>query len=207
MSATALSIKIALDEVADRDRDVARWLGQVGYPQPRSRPRGFNTLLRALIGQQISVKAAAGIYAKLEGLIGDMHSPATILAAQDETLRSGGLSRQKVSYARALSEALVCGALDLDALPALDDAKAAAAISAIRGFGPWSAQMYLMFAEQRPDVWAADDLALQEGLRRIRGLPERPKAKATHDLVEIWRPHRTTLALFCWHVYANSVPL
>lgn len=207
MPDTAAQITQALDAVAAIDPDVRRWLAKVGYPEPRSRPRGYNTLLRALIGQQISVKAAAGIYAKLETVLGDLHDPARVIAATDDMLRSGGLSRQKVSYARALAEALVSGALDLDLLPALDDQAATLAISSIRGFGPWSAQMYLMFAERRPDVWAPDDLALQEGVRRIRGLPLRPKGRETLELVANWRPHRTVLALFCWHVYANSTPL
>lgn len=207
MPSTAEQIRTALDAVAAHDADVCRWLTQVGYPEPRRRPPGYNTLLRALIGQQISVKAAAGIYAKLEAVLGDLHDPARVIAASDETMRAGGLSRQKISYARALAEALVSGGLDLERLSALDEEEAIAAIAAVRGFGRWSAQMYLMFAESRTDVWAPDDLGLQEGLRRIRGLAERPKGKATTAMVDAWRPHRTTMALFCWHVYANSAPV
>jgi DNA-3-methyladenine glycosylase II len=207
MALTHEQIDTAITAVAQQDAAVARWLAHVGTPQPRVLPHGYETLFRALVSQQISVAAARGILAKLEAMLGDITDPVRVLAASDEMLRSGGLSRQKIGYARALADAVVSGALDFDALPALDDEAAIARISAIRGFGRWSAQMYLMFAEGRTDLWAPDDMALQEGVRRLCGLAERPKPKATLALVEPWRPHRTAMALFCWHVYAAKAPL
>jgi DNA-3-methyladenine glycosylase II len=193
-------VRTAIDAVAKRDKDVKRWVKSIGYPEPRSRPRGYNALLRTLVAQQVSVAAANSIYKKLVGVIGDADDPAALLSCSDEALRSGGLSRQKVSYARSLAEAVVTGTLNFRKLPRMTDADAIKAISAIKGFGPWSAEIYLMFAEGRADIWPSDDLGLQEGLKRLKALAERPKAKATLELVDAWRPHRSAMALFCWHV-------
>jgi DNA-3-methyladenine glycosylase II len=200
MAISAKDINAGIDAVAKRDKDVKRTLKIIGYPEPRSRPRGYNALLRTLVAQQVSVAAANSIYKKLSGIIGDADDPAALLGCTDEALRSGGLSRQKVSYARSLAEAVVTGTLNFRKLPRMDDATAIKNISSIKGFGPWSAEIYLMFAEGRRDIWPSDDLALQEAIKRLRGLPERPKAKATIAMVESWRPHRSAMALFCWHV-------
>jgi DNA-3-methyladenine glycosylase II len=204
MGITRTDIKTSLDAVARKDRHVRSWLKNVGYPETRVRPKGYNALLRTLVGQQVSVAAAKSIYAKLETVVGDLNDPLVLSACDDETLRSGGLSRQKMSYARALADAVITGALDFRKLPRMDDETAIKSISAIHGFGRWSAEIYLMFAEGRKDIWPSDDLALQEAVKRIQQLPERPKGKATIALVEHWRPHRSVMSLFCWHVYANS---
>jgi DNA-3-methyladenine glycosylase II len=149
-------VKEELDALAARDTDVKRWLKRIGYPQPRVRERGFNALVRALIGQQVSIAAAASIYQKLEKAVGDLHDARVLHAASDDVLRSGGLSRQKVGYARSLADAVVSGALDFSAMPQLSDDDAIAAISAVKGFGRWSAEIYLMFAETffRRMIWA-----------------------------------------------------
>ncbi len=204
MGLSKTTIKTGIDAVAKRDPDVHRWLKQVGYPETRVRPRGYNALLRTLVGQQVSVAAARSIYAKLEAIVGDLDDPAVLLACDDDTLRSGGLSRQKVSYARALATAVATGALNFRRLPRMEDEAAIQSISAVHGFGRWSAEIYLMFAEGRTDIWPSDDLALQEAIKRLRSLPDRPKAKATIAMVDLWRPHRSVMALFCWHVYAKS---
>lgn len=193
-------IKSGIDTVARRDRDVKRWLKAIGYPEPRSRPKGYNALLRTLVAQQVSVAAANSIYKKLETVVGDMKDPAALLSCTDDQLRSGGLSRPKVSYARSLAEAVVTGDLNFRQLPKMKDEDAIAKISSIRGFGIWSAEIYLMFAEGRSDIWPSLDLGLQEGLKRLRALEIRPTAKLTIPLVEDWRPHRSVMALFCWHV-------
>ncbi len=200
MGLAADQIKISIDAVSKRDKDVKRWVKMIGYPEPRSRPKGYNALLRTLVAQQVSVAAANSIYKKVEAVVGDMKDPAALLACTDAQLRSGGLSGPKVSYARALAEAVVTGTLNFRKLPKMTDDEAIASISAVRGFGVWSAEIYLMFAEGRPDIWPALDLGLQEGLKRLRGLETRPTAKATLPLVEDWRPHRSAMSLFCWHV-------
>jgi DNA-3-methyladenine glycosylase II len=200
MGLTADQIKQGIDAVARHDKDVKRVLKVIGYPEPRSRPKGYNALMRTLVGQQVSVAAANSIYKKLETIVGDLKDPAVLLGCTDEQLRAGGLSRPKVSYARALAEAVASGALNFRKLPKMSDEEAIASISAVRGFGVWSAEIYLMFAEGRADIWPSLDLGLQEGLKRLRKLETRPTAKATLPLVESWRPHRSALSLFCWHV-------
>jgi DNA-3-methyladenine glycosylase II len=204
MGLSSDQIKSGLDALARKHAPVRKWVKQIGYPEPRKRKRGYNTLIRTLIGQQVSVAAANGIYNKLETILGDLHDPEILLAADDDVLRSGGLSRQKVGYARSLAEAVTSGTLNFRKLPKLSDEDAIDAISQIKGFGRWSAEIYLMFAEGRADIFPANDLAVQEGLKRILDLPERPKEKATRLLGEIYAPHRTALALFTWHVYAMT---
>lgn len=192
----------ALDELARREPLIAGELARVGYPAPRIRERGFATLLRTIIGQQVSVAAAAAIWRRLEERIGAPPDPQALMALDDEALRGCGLSRQKAVYARSLAEHLVTGRLDLAALPR-DDEDAVALLTQVHGIGRWSAEIYLMFAEGRPDIWPAGDLAVREGLGRILGLAARPTEGEVRRLGEAWRPHRSALALFTWHAYAN----
>ena len=114
-----------------------------------------------------------------------------------------GLSRQKQGYARSLAELVVSGALPLDALPE-DDEEAIAYLTKVKGIGRWSAEIYLLFAEGRADIWPAGDLAVQEGVKRILLLEERPTEKPTRELAENWRPHRGAAAIFTWHYYATG---
>ena len=175
-------------------------VGNAGHPAPRISKRGFATLLRTIIGQQVSVASAAAVYRKLETLVGDPGDPHTILAASDETLRAAGLSRQKASYARSLAEEVTSGRLDLDHLPE-DDEEAIAQLVRVKGIGRWSAEIYLLFAEGRADIWPAGDLAVQIEVGRLLGHDERPSEKLTRSLAEAWRPHRGALAIFTWHHY------
>jgi DNA-3-methyladenine glycosylase II len=118
-------------------------------------------------------------------------------------LRACGLSRQKQGYARSLCELVIAGQIDFDALPA-DDEEAIELLTRIKGIGRWSAEIYLLFAEGRPDIWPAGDLAVQVGLGKLLGLEERPSEKQTRLLAESWRPHRGAAAIFTWHCYNNA---
>ena len=191
-----------LDAVAARDPVIAATLERMGYPGPRLRERGYRTLLRTIVGQQVSVAAAASVWRKLEELLGEEMPPEALLAAEFDALRACGLSRQKQGYARSLCELVASGDLDLHDLPA-DDEEAIAQLTRIKGIGRWSAEIYLLFAEGRPDVWPAGDRAVQAGIGRILGLAERPSEKATRELAEAWRPHRGAVAIFTWHCYNN----
>ena len=175
-------------------------IARVGYPEPRSRSRGYETLLRTIVGQQVSVKAAASIWAKLEAGLGDIARPETMLAVDEVTLRSFGLSRQKQSYALSLARLVADGALDLHNLPE-DDEAAIALLTQIKGIGRWSAEIYLLFAEGRPDIWPAGDLAVQIEIGRLMGLAERPSESAVRSMAEAWRPHRGAAAILAWHHY------
>jgi DNA-3-methyladenine glycosylase II len=199
---TAEKLREDLDALAAREPRLAAEIKRIGYPTPRIRERGFKTLLRIILGQQVSVAAAAAMWQRLEAALGPDFTPACLLECDDERLRACGLSRQKLAYARSLSELVASGALDFDALPA-DDEEAIALLTRIKGIGRWSAEIYLLFAEGRPDIWPAGDLAVQEGIKRLLGLPQRPDEKATRALAEPWSPRRGSMAIFTWHAYAK----
>jgi len=200
MVQTATSLNAALDALTAIEPAFAVALQRAGYPPPRVRDRGYDTLLRTIMGQQVSVTAAQSIWNKLEAQIGDLTDPATVAAASDEQLRAAGLSRQKVSYARSLAEEVTSGRLDFSQLPE-DDEDAIAQLVKIKGIGRWSAEIYLLFAEGRPDIWPAGDLAVQIEIGRILGHDERPAEKLMRELAEAWRPHRGAAAILAWHHY------
>jgi DNA-3-methyladenine glycosylase II len=202
MGLQARALREGLDAIAAREPAIARALSVAGYPEPRIRERGYATLLRTIVGQQVSVAAAASVWAKLEALLGEGIPAQALLAADFDALRACGFSRQKQGYARSLCDLVTSGALDLDALPA-DDEEAIAELVRIKGIGRWSAEIYLLFAEGRPDIWPAGDLAVQAGLHKLLGLQARPSEKETRALAEAWRPHRGAAAIFTWHCYNN----
>lgn len=200
MGLNAEELSHALEVLAQRDSRIAAALARYGAPAPRHREPGHATLLRTIVGQQVSVAAARSMWARLEAHIGPEIDPRRVLASDFDSLRSCGLSRQKQAYARSLCELVVTGELDLTALPA-DDEGAIALLTRIKGVGRWSAEIYLLFAEGRSDVWPAGDLGVQAGLHRILGLDARPAEKAARMLSEAWRPHRGALAVLTWHVH------
>ncbi len=202
MGLSADAIRTGLDALAGQEPAMAKALAQAGYPEPRIRERGYATLLRTIVGQQVSVAAAASMWRKFEEFAGPDLPPERILAAEFDELRACGLSRQKQGYLRSLCELVGTGTLNLDALPA-DDEAAIAELTRIKGIGRWSAEIYLLFAEGRADIWPAGDLAVQAGLHKILGLAARPDEKTTRALAESWRPHRGAAAIFTWHCYNN----
>lgn len=200
MGLTADRLRAALDALAAIEPAFAHGLARAGYPEPRLRPPGYETLLRTIVGQQVSIAAAGAMWTKLAAALDDPADPARLLAASDETLRGAGLSRQKSSYARSLAGLIMDGDLDLAALPE-DDEAAIAALTRIKGIGRWSAEVYLLFAEGRPDIWPAGDLAVQREVGVLLGHTERPSEKEVRALAEPWRPHRGAAAIFAWHHY------
>jgi DNA-3-methyladenine glycosylase II len=161
-------------------------------------------LLRTIVGQQVSVAAARSMWAKLEAAFGAPPDLGLLLAASDEEMRSAGMSRQKAGYIRSLAELVLSGELDLENLPA-DDEEAIALLTKIKGIGRWSAEIYLLFAEGRADVFPAGDLAVLIELGRLMGLPETPSEKQLRELAEPWRPYRGAAAVLAWHSYNSSV--
>uniref|UniRef100_UPI002586F5A6 DNA-3-methyladenine glycosylase family protein n=1 Tax=uncultured Sphingomonas sp. TaxID=158754 RepID=UPI002586F5A6 len=143
MGLSAEQLRAGLDALAAMEPAIAAAIARVGYPAPRIRQRGFATLLRTILGQQVSVQSADAVWRKLDALVGDASDPATIAAASDETLRAAGLSRQKAGYARSLADEVTSGRLALDALPE-DDEAAIAALVRVKGLGRWSAEVYLL---------------------------------------------------------------
>ncbi len=201
MSLSVEQLRRALDALAEVEPAIASALETIGYPPPRIRERGYQTLLRTIVGQQVSVAAANSIWAKLEAKVGAGLAPEAVAAAPDHLLREAGLSRQKASYAKSLADHVARGDIDFGRLPE-DDEEAIAQMTAIRGIGRWSAEIYLLFAEGRGDIWPAGDLAVQIEVGKLMGLPERPNERETRRIGEAWRPHRGAAAIFTWHSYS-----
>jgi DNA-3-methyladenine glycosylase II len=193
-----------IDRLAAIDQDVARALARVGYPAPRQREPGFATLLRIMVAQQLSTRSAAAIWARVEQACPPLVTAERFLALDEAAFRTIGFSRQKMAYGRGLAEAILAGALDVEALVTLREEEAIAAIAALRGFGRWSAEIYLLFALGRADIFPADDLGLQVGMQRLKRLDARPNRKAMDRLAEPWRPLRGCGAIFLWHYYGAA---
>ncbi|GGE82185.1 DNA-3-methyladenine glycosylase family protein [Sphingomonas prati] len=204
MGLNAEDLDAGLTALAAIEPAFAASIGRIGMPAPRIYDRGHATLLRTIVGQQVSVASAAAVWTRLEALVGPGLPLDTLATMSDETLRTAGLSRQKSAYARSLADEVLTGRLHLDALPA-DDEAAIAALVAVKGIGRWSAEIYLLFAEGRPDVWPAGDLAIQIEVGRLLGLPARPTERETRALAEPWRPHRGAAAIFAWAHYNTLV--
>ena len=161
----------------------------------RSAPGGFDQLLRAIVGQQVSVASARAVWGRLEAA--GLTSESAVLAAPDEALRLAGLSRQKTRYARALA----AEGVDYAALPGLPTEEVVRRLVRVPGIGVWTAEIYAMFALGRADAFAAGDMALQEGARLLFELPERPKEGPLRRMAEAWSPWRGVAARILWGHY------
>ncbi len=190
--------RAALAALCAADPDLALIEAAAGPLPWRVRPAGFGGLLQAIVGQQISNQAAAAIWRRVAALDGAA-TPAGLLALSDEALRAAGLSRPKIAHARALATAFLEGRLDDAALAALGDEAAVAAICSVRGLGRWTAEVYLLFALGRTDVFPAADLALAAAAAHLKRLDGRPTARGLLALAEPWRPHRALAARLLWH--------
>ena len=197
---TTKRLEAGLTELGQLDPRMAELWKQAGTPGPRARPPGFGTLLRVIVGQQLSTYAAAAIWKRMEtaGVAGD---PAAFVAMEDEALRALGLSRQKIAYGRGLAEAVVSGGLDLQKLRRMEDEDAIESLVALKGIGRWSAECYLLFALGRTDIMPADDLALVASAGRHLGDGTRWTPKQLRVESEIWRPWRSAAARLLWHAY------
>lgn len=190
-------------ELAETDRDVAKAVKQIGLPEPRLRPAGFETLFNTIVSQQISTEAARAIRERVVALMGDV-SPRGLLGVKPELLRSAGMSFRKIEYARGLAQAIVEGELDIEGMRKQSDEEVIASITALRGFGVWSAEIYLMFSLRRRDVFPAGDLALRSALGRLKRAGEKLTEKQAREMVEHWAPWRSVGSLFLWHYYRGA---
>jgi DNA-3-methyladenine glycosylase II len=165
----------------------------------------YGTLLRSVVGQQLSAKAAATIYGRVLDLFdGSTPAPAELLEIPPERLREAGLSGRKVEYVRALASHVLSGELELDRLQTLSDEEVIAEITAIRGFGVWSAQMFLIFFLERPDVLPTGDLGIRNAAKTAYELDEIPTVAELSKIAEPWRPHRTLACVYLWESLANE---
>jgi DNA-3-methyladenine glycosylase II len=190
-------------EVLCGDPVFATILARAGAPRFRARRNGFETLLHIILEQQVSIDAAAAMFKRLHGLLGDV-TPAAFLTVDEPNLRACGFSRQKASYGRGLAEAVASGALDFTRLAAASDDDALATLVALKGIGRWSAEIYLIFALGRDNVWPAADLGLQFGVAAELGLGTRLGERELREIGERWRPWRTVAACLFWQSYLHA---
>lgn len=199
------SIQQGLNALAQVDADVALALKTYGYPEPRVRDKGFSSLFSIVVSQQLSVHAARAIMNRANDLFEHDITVSKVSVCSDDVLKGLGLSKQKVNYVNGLSQAVLDKDIDLDALEILNDDDAAKEITKLKGFGPWSAEIYLMFSLQREDIFPSGDLALQIAIQKLKGLEDKPSAKEAAQLIQHWSPYRTIGSLFLWHYYKRPL--
>lgn len=195
------STLVAIEALCQREPKFAEAWRVVEFLPDRRRPADLASLARIIVEQQVSVASAAAIWARVEMAV----TPFTaeqILKRSDAQLQRCGLSRPKMLYLRHLARAMKQGELDFALLPKLEDHAAITMLTAVKGIGRWTAEIFLLFALDRPDIWPAHDLALQEATRRLFGLKSRPDVKQMDALAEPWRPYRGVASRLLWRYYA-----
>jgi DNA-3-methyladenine glycosylase II len=206
-----ITSEAALDEALKRlaaadPRNIGHMLEVAGPPPLRKRMEGLAGLTWIIVSQQVSTASARAIYSRVEQRFGELHH-AMFLTATDDDLRACGLSAPKMRTLRHVAAAIDEGRLDFAELPLLDADAARERMTAIKGIGPWTSDIYLLFCLGHPDVWPAGDLALQEGVRIALRLRQRPDAKRLEKLSQRWRPWRAAAARLVWAYYAKSLAL
>ena len=194
------SLRRAAEELAATDSRFSRLLAHNGIPPLWERPAGFPTLVKIILEQQVSLDSAAAAFRNLELALGEV-SPARFLSLDDAKLKQIGFSRQKAGYCRGLAEGLLAGTIDLDGLTSLGDGAVRERLTALRGIGPWTADVYLLFVLLRPDVWPVGDRALVVSLAEQFELESIPTYEAAGQMAASWRPWRSVAARMLWHAY------
>lgn len=196
--------RAGLAALAGRDGRIRAALDEVGAPPMALRGAGFAALLRAIAAQQVSAASARAIWGRLEEAAGGRVTARAVLALGPEGLRAVGLSRPKAGYALSIADDLASRRVSLRRIQRMPDEEAIAALSALRGVGRWTAEVWLLFAAGRPDIWPAGDLALCVALQKTLGLDARPTPAEAARLTEIWSPHRSAAAILHWHIYRTA---
>jgi DNA-3-methyladenine glycosylase II len=196
-------IKNHLDALAKLDPDLQRGLELVRYPKPRIRVQGFETFLSTIVSQQISTEAAASIMRRVQALLPSMEAQ-EVLRLPAGALRAAGLSGRKVEYVEALARAIDENRFEISRLAEMEDQAVIEAITALRGFGAWSAEIYLMFSLQRSDIFPAGDLAIRVALQKLKRIDNKLSEKQAREMVASWAPYRSAGSLFLWHYYRGA---
>ena len=193
----------AVAELAASDTDLALVLYRHGPPPFWTRDPGFPALTHIILEQQVSLASAKAAFDRLQAATSPL-TPESLLALDDDALRSIGFSRQKTNYARTLARSMLDGRLDLDGLGELSDEEATTQLLRLKGIGPWSAQVYLLMALRRCDIWPVGDLALAIAMHEVKQLPQRPNADEMTRLADPWQPWRAVAARILWHHYLST---
>ena len=202
-SLTEESFAHGLHILCDRDPDLANIRANFGPPPMWAREPGFPTLIHIILEQQVSLASARAAYDRLLAAASPL-TPARFLELDDAALKTIGFSRQKTAYGRELARAILSGRLDLAGLETLDDGSARSELMGIKGIGPWTADIYLLMALRRPDVWPSGDLALANAAQRVKRLVSRPTLEELEALGAEWRPWRAVAARLLWHFYLSD---
>jgi DNA-3-methyladenine glycosylase II len=189
--------------LARLDPDLARVVETFGPPPMWQRESGFHTLLHIILEQQVSLASARAAYDRLLAVASPL-TPERFLELDDAALKMAGFSRQKTSYGRGLAESIAAGRFSLSALESMDDDAARLEMIKVKGVGSWTADIYLLMALRRADIWPAGDLALAIAVQRLKRLPTRPTPKELIALSEPWRPWRAVAARILWHYYLSE---
>jgi DNA-3-methyladenine glycosylase II len=192
-----------VQELVERDRDFAGIVAAYGPPPLWGREQGFPTLVHIILEQQVSLASAMAAYNKLVAAV-DPLTPQNFLTLTDEELKAIGFSRQKTGYGRALAQAIMDGRLDLPGLETLEDQEARDQLMQVKGIGLWTADIYLLMAMGRPDIWPRGDLALEVAMQRLKGWERRPTPEETGEMSTAWRPWRAVAARLLWHYYLSE---
>lgn len=200
---TEKTFKHALRTLCARDPDLAHIMKNLGPPPMWAREPGFPTLILFILEQQVSLSSARAAYNRLLAAVSPL-TPERFLTLEDALLKTIGFSRQKMSYGRNLAEAIAEGRLDLDALESMDNRAVRSELMKIKGIGPWTADVYLLMALLRPDIWPKGDLALVVAVQKLKGLDSRPKPDEFEDIGIPWQPFRAVAARLLWHYYLNQ---
>jgi len=203
VSLTQETLAHGLHVLCDRDPDLAHIRTKFGPPPMWAREPGFPTLIHIILEQQVSLASARAAYDRLLAAASPL-TPARFLELDDATLKMIGFSRQKTRYGRELARAILSGHLDLVGLETLDDAAARSELVKIKGIGPWTADIYLLLALRRPDVWPSGDLALAAAAQRVKRLVSRPAPDELDALGTNWKPWRAVAARILWHYYLSN---
>ncbi|MSO97020.1 MAG: DNA-3-methyladenine glycosylase 2 family protein [Rhodospirillaceae bacterium] len=188
-----------------RDKHIASAIKQAGLPNSRRMEPGFATLIRIIVDQQVSVAAGASIWAKLKTASNGEVTPKGLLNLNEAGLRSCGFSGQKARYALGVAQSTQAGELDFDAMLHMDDEAVRAKLIALKGIGPWTVDIYLMFGMGRPDIWPVGDLGIQNAARALMGLRKRPTPERLEKIGADWSPYRSAAALLLWHYWHYRV--
>jgi DNA-3-methyladenine glycosylase II len=200
---TTETLAAGVAELSRRDPHLAAVVARHGAPPLWDRPPGFVTLVQIILEQQVSLASGRAAYARLD-TVADGVSPERIARLEDTALRKAGLTRQKASYIRGLAQAIVAGEFDPDSLANLDDDTARATLVKLRGIGAWTADIYLLMALGRADIWPADDLALLAAIREVKRMRSLPSPGRVSRITGAWRPWRAVAARVLWHHYLST---
>lgn len=198
---SAPRLRPAVAALAASDEHLARVVATHGQPPTWSRPAELATLVLFILEQQISLDAARAHFRRLTEACGGVLGPDALLALDDDAMLAAGVSRQKRRYVRALAAAVADGEVDLAALHERDDAEVRRTLTSVTGIGAWTADCYLLFCLDRPDVWPVGDIALQRGAAEVLGRGERLTPSELAAVGDRWRPHRSEAARLLWHHY------